>query len=76
MDKNQNATCSGKKAAAEGAFAKGKCTEKTADEKPDTLKLIRMSEIATEAIKWIWYAEHVPKVKGSYAKGNRYIGHI
>jgi len=42
---------------------------KNAEEKPDTLKLIRMSEIATEAIKWLWYP-YIPFGKITVIQGD------
>jgi KaiC/GvpD/RAD55 family RecA-like ATPase len=42
---------------------------KTAEEKPETLKLIRMSEIATEAIKWLWYP-YIPFGKITVIQGD------
>jgi len=42
---------------------------KTAEEKPDTLKLIRMSEIVTEAVKWLWYP-YIPFGKITVIQGD------
>ena len=44
-------------------------TPKPTEEKADTLKLIRMSEIATEQVKWLWYP-YIPFGKITVIQGD------
>jgi hypothetical protein len=39
------------------------------EEKPDTLKLIRMSDVATEQVKWLWYP-YIPFGKITMIQGD------
>jgi len=50
---------------------KNQSATKTAEEKPDTLKLIRMSEIATEAVKWLWYGNTTYEVYIHYSQTSK-----